>query len=370
LTSIFYQLFLVCLKPESCDFTVKQAAIMLYTLSPRNSINDLLSALCRDRVVYAIEKQNQALHLVRSIGWDPQKHILGDYRPLEPLKGLVFRPREALGPLMENQAPQVEERIVVGVKNCDLSALAIHDYVFLSDPVDDYYKEQRDKTILISCDCLNPCDVCFCPIVKEQPYAKEGFDINISPTKSGFVIESGSTKGETLLKSAQNMLEGPDEPFIKERASQRAGITERIIKKQGTEKGITPEQDFQAAIKKSAGAKWWDDFAKNCVECGACNFTCCTCHCFLLADGLDKTGQPARVKQWDSCLYLNFARVAGNGNPRKHRSERLHNRFDKKFNFFPTVLKKYACDGCGRCAEACTGKIDIRDVLKRAVNEA
>ena len=28
------------------------------------------------------------------------------------------------------------------------------------------------------------------------------------------------------------------------------------------------------------------------------------------------------------------------------------------------------CDGCGRCAEACTGKIAIRDVLKRAVDES
>jgi predicted aldo/keto reductase-like oxidoreductase len=33
------------------------------------------------------------------------------------------------------------------------------------------------------------------------------------------------------------------------------------------------------------------------------------------------------------------------------------------------VLKKYACDGCGRCIEACTGKIDIRDVLKKALDE-
>ena len=30
----------------------------------------------------------------------------------------------------------------------------------------------------------------------------------------------------------------------------------------------------------------------------------------------------------------------------------------------------YACDGCGRCTEACIGKIDIREVLKRAVDES
>ncbi|MBN1270235.1 MAG: 4Fe-4S dicluster domain-containing protein, partial [Kiritimatiellae bacterium] len=74
---------------------------------------------------------------------------------------------------------------------------------------------------------------------------------------------------------------------------------------------------------------------------------------------------------WDSCLFKNFARVAGGANPRSHRAERLLNRFDKKFNFFPGVLEGlYACDGCGRCIEACTGQIDIRDVLKRAVDES
>jgi len=76
---------------------------MLYTLSPRHSINDLLSALCQDQVTYVIEKKNDTLHLARGIGWDPQKNILGDYRPVEPLKGLVFRPREALGPVMETR---------------------------------------------------------------------------------------------------------------------------------------------------------------------------------------------------------------------------------------------------------------------------
>jgi predicted aldo/keto reductase-like oxidoreductase len=67
----------------------------------------------------------------------------------------------------------------------------------------------------------------------------------------------------------------------------------------------------------------------------------------------------------------NFARVAGGANPRAHRAERLLNRFDKKFNYFAEILGgTYACDGCGRCTEACTGNIDIRDVLKRAVDES
>ena len=87
-------------------------------------------------------------------------------------------------------------------KNIDLSALRIHDHVFLSDPVDPLYKEKRDKTIIVSCDCTDCLDVCFCPAVKEQPFARDGFDINISPLPVGFVVEAGSARGEELLKQA------------------------------------------------------------------------------------------------------------------------------------------------------------------------
>jgi hypothetical protein len=111
----------------------------------------------------------------------------------------------------------------------------------------------------------------------------------------------------------------------------------------------------------------WGDYAESCVECGACNFICCTCHCFLLADGFDSDGHAARTKLWDACLYDGFARTAGGGTPRPFRAERLRNRFDKKFSYFPQVLGRYACDGCGRCTEACIANIDIRDVLRRAV---
>jgi|GEM_PF-4949453 len=58
------------------------------------------------------------------------------------------------------------------------------------------------------------------------------------------------------------------------------------------------------------------------------------------------------------------------GDPRPERARRLRHRFDKKFVFFPETLGRYACDGCGRCSEACIGRIDIRTVLKRAVDEA
>ena len=336
----------------------------------KTKLNDFLRIIAEGREVYALEQAGAQYHLVRSSSWQTGKHTLGAFRQVEPLKELVFHPREFLGSIGgAAQDADIKDRIVIGVKNCDVSALRIHDHVFLkTEPVDPFYREAREKTVIVSCDCSDACKVCFCPAVKEQPYPKAGFDINLSPADAGYVVEAGSERGKQLLKKAEILLSAADDAILKERDRNRQKITKKVCEQ--TEKlGLACGADLRQAVEKSRGKKIWDDFAEDCVECGACNLICCTCHCFLLADGKEKNNAAARMKQWDSCLYKNFATVAGGANPRRHRAERLHNRFDKKFSFFPEVLGSYACDGCGRCVEACTGKIDIREVLKRAVNE-
>jgi len=263
----------------------------------------------------------------------------------------------------------MRERIVFGVKNCDLSSLGIYDHVFLHGVCPDpYYAEAREKTILVSTDCSDQLDVCFCPAVGEQPYAEEGFDINIAATPDGYVIEAGTARGGQLLKSVEQHLEPADVNLLEVLAQQRLRRARELVAHTEAH-GLKPGADLQAAIEGTFESGLWNEFAEDCVECGACNFICCTCHCFLLADGDDKDGVPARSKLWDACLYSGFARTAGGGNPRPLRAERLRNRFDKKFSYFPQVLGRYACDGCGRCTEACIANIDIRAVLRRAVDE-
>lgn len=343
---------------------------MAYVLG-KDELAEFLKALCRGRKVYALEQVEDQYHLVVADDWDPAKHTLGPYRPVEPLKSLLFPPRESVATASVDSDPSVvPERIVVGVKGCDLSALQIHDHVFLNtDPIDPFYAEARDKTIIVSCDCVDARESCFCPAVGEQPYAKNGFDVNLSPVADRFVVESGSERGEALLKVLEPCLSPAEDALVEERNRVREALTERVAA-QAAAKGLARGADLEGAIRKAHESTLWDELAEDCVECGACNFVCCTCHCFLLVDGSSPSGGQVRVKQWDSCLYRNFARVAGGANPRGHRAERLFNRFDKKFCFFPEVLGRYACMGCGRCAEACTGKIDIRDVLKRALDES
>lgn len=343
----------------------------------QKEIHSFLAAISKDRIVYAttkdeVEVQDSATsgdinyHMVRDEVWNPQKHILAPYRSVEPLKSLVFRPRELLG-MSEKKIGEIPESIVIGVKNCDISALKIHDYIFMqTEPVDPIYTEIRKKTILVSIDCSDVRKTCFCTAVKQNPYASAGFDINLSPVSDGFLVEANTDRGKVLLKETEHLLVEADPHSIEERERRRADIV-TLVNANVKSAGLSAEDDFRMAVEMSRDAELWDKFAMDCVECGACNFVCCTCHCFLLTDGYSEKVVPERMKQWDSCLYRNFARVAGGANPRKHRAERLHNRFDKKFSFFPQILGSYACDGCGRCIESCAGKIDIRQVLKEAI---
>ncbi len=342
--------------------------------TPRDAcgLDDVLIALSDGREVYAPTKgANGNFRLSKSENWRTGFHTLGDYRQTEPLKALFFPAREFIGrwkgePL---RAP-MPERIVFGVKNCDLSALAIFDHVFLEGVAEDpYYAEARRKTILVSNDCSDHLDVCFCPAVGEQPWAKAGYDINIAESEAGTLVEGGSERGEALLESIAHLLEEATQPLLDTVQNQREQHY-NVLAETCEFLGIKPGTDLQAAVEGAFDSALWAEYAENCVECGACNFICCTCHCFLLADGLDKDGQEARTKLWDACLYDGFARTAGGGTPRPFRAERLRNRFDKKFSYFPQVMGRYACDGCGRCTEACIAKIDIRDVLRSAAEVA
>ncbi len=344
---------------------------IIQQLAEGRTIDEFLSELCRGRQIFALQDGEAGqYHLVRTDHWDASKHTLGDFRPIEPLKSVLFQPREFLGPTMDGaETTPLRERIVIGVKNCDLAGLKIQDHVFLGlSPDDPVYSEAREKTILVTADCTDCRDVCFCPVVDEQPYAEEGYEINISPVSGQYLIDAGSERGAQLLDEVSDYLAPANEDLLEDGKHRRAAMYDRVSK-QATEVGLRPGMDLAGAVRGATDSSLWGDFAVDCVECGACNFVCCTCHCFLLADGTASDNVPVRGKQWDACLLMNFARVAGGDNPRAGRAARLRNRFQKKFSYFPEVINRYACDGCGRCTEVCTGNIDIRAVLKRAVDE-
>ena len=291
---------------------------------------------------------------------------LGGIRQSQPLKSFINPPREKLALSSENNTTPL---IVAGVKGCDLSSLILQDFVFLKGDVEDpFYAEYRKNTILIGVDCTYAKETCFCTAMEGAPYPKKYFDMNLSAIADYFLVEVSTEKGKRLIDNFRTFFKGPDEQDLKLRDLNRDRVTSQVkefVSRRGTKNTI----ELKDVVSKNYNlTALWQDFASTCVECGACNLVCPTCHCFLLFDEKSKENFKERYRAWDACLYKSFARVAGGANPRKHLYERLRNRFEKKFDFFPKVLSYFACTGCGRCIEACPGDIDLREVLKGLVD--
>ena len=49
-----------------------------------------------------------------------------------------------------------EDFVLFGVRACDVRALTVLDHVFLSDPVDTYYKNRREHGVIVSLACNRP----------------------------------------------------------------------------------------------------------------------------------------------------------------------------------------------------------------------
>jgi len=280
------------------------------------------------------------------------------------LKAFLSQPKCIVAEyLLESSTMETFEKpqIIFGMKACDLLGRKVLDTVFLKgEYIDPLYKRRSENTIIISGDCTEALQSCFCTMVGLQPYPEEQYDLNMSPVNGGYLFEIGSVMGEQIIRDHSDLFTEATEKHINERNQQRSRLKE-IVDRQNQH--LTTESR-QRIIEKNLNAQIWNDASQTCVECNGCNHVCPTCYCFLLYDQKHNEGIE-RVKVWDSCFYAGYARMAGGITPRLHLVDRFRNHYYHKFDTFVTNYGFEACAGCGRCIESCMGRIDKRDVLKR-----
>ncbi len=299
-----------------------------------------------------------------------EQALLGGVRTVDPVKAFFFLGREKVSDGFDGAPPTTRTRpvCIVGAKACDLQGFRILDRVFM-DPEfgDPTYRRLRETGLIVSSDCTTALDTCFCTALGLQPSPAELFDVNLSPVEGGYLVETGSEKGRALVASHPELFEEAADGMLDERDAARSAVKAMVDAKVSAS-CTPPGESLTGRVMHHYESPIWAEEAATCVECGACNTICPTCHCFLLYDQKSESGF-SRFRVWDSCLTKDFARVAGGANPRDRLWMRLRNRFEKKFEFFPRTSGMIACTGCGRCTAACPGKIDIKRVLRRLAGD-
>lgn len=293
------------------------------------------------------------------------------YRPAEPLKTFVFNGRSKVAEYPSTKSADdfmnTEPVFVVGAAACDLESLKSLDAVFLGgEHVDIFYRTKLENTVFISIDCTQPRENCFCTLAGIQPYPIAGFDVNLSRVEGGYVVETGSEKGKKNIDENRELFSSAGDDALKMRERSRAEAKQKV---ETINKDYTLSRSRREILEQRRESEGWYEHVSTCVECGACLFSCPTCHCFLLYDQVGGSGTFDRMRKWDVCVYAGYSRMAGGSSPRLGLMERFRHRYLHKLEYFPKDFQMEACTGCGRCIQGCMGKIDMRKVLKSLESE-
>ncbi|MGM0441479.1 MAG: 4Fe-4S dicluster domain-containing protein [Elusimicrobiota bacterium] len=278
------------------------------------------------------------------------------------IKEFVFPPRyQVVGP-REEKAEKEKPVMLIGVRNCDLRALTgVYDKIFLEeDPVDPVYKNFRDRLKIVSVDCNQPADTCFCSAVGGGPFneGKSKFDINLTFLKDKIILDTGNSDDSNIVDT------GELSPASESKLNKKEDLKNTAeLKVKNNFKKDFRQDNFGEKIRNNEDPKYWKDKSSDCMQCGGCNFSCPTCYCNVLNELSDEK-KFQKLLQWDSCQFPGYARVGGGGNPREELWQRFRHRYYCKFYLMPEEFEMAGCTGCGRCIQTCPGEIDIRDTVE------
>ena len=255
---------------------------------------------------------------------------------------------------------ETEDFVIFGVRACDARALEVLDRVFLSEPIDTYYKNRREHGTVISLACSPAMmrETCFCQTFDIDCADPEG-DVAAYVSGDDVYLEAKTEKGEALLDSVKDILSECEEKPVWDI---KIGIYES--KKHLPLASLSKESFTPDKMMEYFNSEKWAELSESCIGCGTCTFVCPTCQCYDIKD-FDTGHGIVRFRCWDSCMYSDFTKMA-HGNPRVSQLERFRQRFMHKLVYYPANNDgMFSCVGCGRCLSKCPINMNIVKVMKK-----
>jgi len=244
---------------------------------------------------------------------------------------------------------------LLGVRSCDLHALAIHDVVLLGrNHVDVRYAARRAGTFVVAATCAAPGGTCFCASMGTGPRPDAGYDLALTELLDGgphrFLVEVGTPRGAEVLDEVETAEAlGVDVQGADDVAAWSVAHMGRTLDTEG----------LKDVLYAGAESPRWDDVASRCLACTNCTLVCPTCFCTSVEDVADLTGDVAeRRRVWDSCFSEGFSYIHG-GSIRPEIRSRYRQWMTHKLAAWVDQFGTSGCVGCGRCITWCPAAIDI-----------
>jgi sulfhydrogenase subunit beta (sulfur reductase) len=278
------------------------------------------------------------------------------------------------------EPPQDDQALAfVGVRGCELAAIAVQDRVFLQGLTEDrVYAAHRRDNVLIAVECHSPAATCFCtsmgtgpaitvpvngdaveaaddPVPRSDAPAQAVADLVLTELLDGepcYLARAGTALGEELLAELEHRPVTDTDTAARD--ASLAAVTDAIDRHLDVD-GI------RDLLMGNLSHPRWDDVADRCLTCGNCTMVCPTCFCSTVEDTTDLTGDhAARDRRWDSCFTLAFSHT-GPASVRTSNRARYRQWMTHKLATWIDQFETSGCVGCGRCLTWCPVGIDITE---------
>jgi sulfhydrogenase subunit beta (sulfur reductase) len=294
---------------------------------------------------------------------DPRDMYFGFTLGAQSWKPFLFPPRLRLwtaqrqegGFTVEEHPEDPPMQAFLGVRPCDLAAIAVQDRVFLGGEHQDAdYGRRRERTLLVAVTCGQAAATCFCTSMGHGPRAERGSDLALTELRDDaghrFLVEPGSDRGaEVLADLRTDEASAEDRRRAEQVAATAAGqITRRM------------PADIASVLRRSYVHPRWDEVARRCLACTNCTLVCPTCFCMAVEDTTDLAGAAHRERRWDSCFTAQHSYVHG-GSVHASTASRYRQWMTHKLSTWVEQFGTTGCVGCGRCIAWCPAAIDITE---------
>lgn len=309
---------------------------------------------------YRLERRDDQALFGYAVGPQAWKRFLH-----EPRLSLWRARRDGAGFRVEAPAQEAPRYAFIGVRACELHAIAIQDRVLLGDRFPEpAYRARREGAFIVALNCSVAGGTCFCVSMNTGPRAESGFDLALTEIldreRHFFVVQAGSERGAKLLARL------PRREALAEALAAADAVVARTAAAMGRE---LRTEGLAELLLRNLEHPRWDEVAARCLACANCTMVCPTCFCTSVEDTTDLSGQTAeRVRRWDSCFTTDFSHLHG-GPVRASARSRYRQWMTHKLATWVEQFGSSGCVGCGRCITWCPVGIDLTEEA-RAIRQS